>query len=143
MFEFVNAMTANKSLLDVNLSYNRIGDDGGNALHEMFKENFTLTSVLLYGNGICHHVLYGQIDVMCLRNQKLQWKYAREHLFNVVLGLEGICSNTYVLLWIFDSLESHNTHVNQFKKVQLIVSIIESVRKVRAARGPPQEFTAK
>lgn len=69
------------------------------------------------------------------RNIDLRWQVVHKVILETVVAMAPLALPAYVLLWIIDWLPDYDKVHGALKKVSLIQSIIESTRRVLAARG--------
>ena len=126
------ALSTNKSLLSIDLSYIAIIDE------QIAKEfistlhfNFTILEI-----KFCNLHLQ---DVFCFefeqRNKLLQWKNQHAILLEICIAMKPLGLPSYVLLWIYDQFGHGEASINQFKKVSLLESVEESARKIKRLRN--------
>jgi hypothetical protein len=118
---------------------NRIFDDAVTRFcNDIQPFNYTICSIGIHTYG--HHVPdmttwllpNDGLDQMCARNADLLWTKVHAMIFDIVIALAPLNLSIYVLLWIIDWLPHLERAHAEVKKVRLIESVMNSIRKVKA-----------
>lgn len=157
------SLAENKSLKYIDWSGNTFGDDGLAALIELLRHNKTIVGVDLRDNVLCGNIGlvmflalescnytltkvlvdadYESLELqhMCARNSVYQWRTVHAIILDVVLALEPAQLTAYPLLWIMDFFPYWEVAHTEYHKVTLIVAIIDSMRRIKAARTRVRE----
>lgn len=157
------SLAENKSIKYIDWSGNTFGDDGLAALIELLQNNKTIVGVDLRDNVLCGNiglvmflalescnytltkVLVDadceslELQHMCARNSVYQWRTVHGIILDTVLALEPLQLTAYVLLWILDFFPHWEVAHTEYRKVTLIVAIINSMRRIKAARTRVRE----
>ena len=150
------ALHINKSLASIDLSWNLIDDEGAKALAEALRVNKSLTLIDLAHNRITESGRKALVDALHVnftilifdldftfevgvaklieRNKSLRWQNQHGILLNMCIAMQSFDLPAYVLLWIYNQFGLGEASINQFKKISLIESVINSIRSVKRVR---------
>ena len=155
--EIAKALLFNDSIQEIRLDGNHVGRDGAEAFAETLRANKSIHSIY-WGDA---YIDYGgakalaealrinytllkfhlskppfktEMKKLIKRNELLQWKNQHAILLDMCIAMQSLELPAYVLLWIYDQFGLGEESINQFKKISLIESTINSVRGVKRAR---------
>ena len=120
------ALRMNKCLTFIDLNLNLIGYEGKKALVEALHDNFTLLK--LCADQVMFWV---EFRLLIARNEWLRWQNQHSVLLDMCIAMQPFNLPAYVLLWIYDQFGAGEASINQFKKISLIESVINSMRAVK------------